>query len=106
MLHFRQIVGDRRYCPERQTLLCSVCRHTPVRVFGAWASDAGIAERQTPCISVCRSRINDTVATDTGQRLSVEQRMRLSVFRRDELSMVCLSVATDAENFAKYAFVA
>jgi hypothetical protein len=46
------------------------------------------------------------VVTDAGQRLSVEQRTRLSVFRRDELSVVCLSVATDAENFMKYASVA
>jgi hypothetical protein len=66
----------------------------------------GIAERQTPCISICRSQINDTVAIDIGQRLSVEQRMRLSVFHRDKLSVVCLSIATDAENFVKYAFVA
>jgi hypothetical protein len=99
-------MGDRRCCPEHQTLLCSVCRHTLVRVFGAWASDAGTTERQTPCISVYRSRISDTVATDTGQRLSVEQRTRLSVFHRDELSVVCLLVTTDAENFAEYASVA
>jgi hypothetical protein len=99
-------MGDRRCCPERQTLLCSVCRHTLVRVFGAWASDAGTTERQTPCISICRSRISDTVATDAGQHLSVEQHTRLLVFQHDELSVVCLSVAIDVENFAEYASVA
>jgi hypothetical protein len=49
---------------------------------------------------------SDTVATDAGQRLSVEQRTRLSVFRRDVLSVMSLSVTTDTENFTKYTSVA
>jgi hypothetical protein len=51
-LHNRQIIGKRRCCPERQTLLCSVCRHTLVRVSGARASDAGMWPRQTSCMAL------------------------------------------------------
>jgi hypothetical protein len=49
---------------------------------------------------------SDTVATDAGQRLSVEQRTRVSVFHRDVLSVMSLSVATNTENFTKYASIA
>jgi hypothetical protein len=39
-LHNRQIVGDRRCCPERQMLLCSVCCHTLAQGFWPWCGRA------------------------------------------------------------------
>jgi hypothetical protein len=49
-LHIRQLMGDRRCCPERQMLLCSICRHILARGFGPGVgepSDAVSRERQT-----------------------------------------------------------
>jgi hypothetical protein len=43
-------MGDKRCCPERQTLLCSVCHHTLAWGFGPGVgepSDAVVAKRQT-----------------------------------------------------------
>jgi hypothetical protein len=59
-------MGDRRCCPERQTLLCSVCRHTLARGFGPGvgkALDVMSRERQTRSTTESPSLvliINDT----------------------------------------------
>jgi hypothetical protein len=39
-LLFYQLMGDKRCCPECETLLCSICRHTLARGFGPGVGEA------------------------------------------------------------------
>jgi hypothetical protein len=79
MLHFRQLMGDRRCCPEGQTLLCSVCRHTLALVFGPSVgkpSDVVSRERQTRPGTLFQRLSLERVGRDAASRVRRVCRLR------------------------------